>query len=235
MMSRVSTRQSATETSPRGRLLQAAIRLLAASGPEALQARRLAAEIGMSTMAVYTHFGGMGQLVTEIRREGFTRFGRRLEQVPRGGDPVADLLALGLAYRDWALGNSQLYRLMFGVSASDSRQGGKDPAAAAAAAPLPEGQAAFAQLVTAVTRIMEAAGPGEEDPAAAAAQLWSAVHGYVLLETAGFFGGGAGVQQFLLPLLTKLAAGIGADPGHAARLIAAGRPEPGRATGRSRP
>jgi len=57
------------------------------------------------------------------------------------------------------------------------------------------------------------------------------------LETAGFFrgdGDGDGVERFLLPLLTKLAA----DPGHAARcarLIAAGRPKPQRATGRSRP
>ena len=115
MMSRVSTRPPATETNPRNRLLQAAIRLLAADGPEALQARRLAAKVGTSTMTVYTHFGGMGQLITEIRREGFLRFGRRLEQVPRGADPVGDLFALGLAYRDWALDNPQLYRLMFGL------------------------------------------------------------------------------------------------------------------------
>lgn len=219
-------RQPASEANPRGRLLEAAVRLLAAGGPQDLQARRLAAEVGLSTMAVYTHFGGMGQLITEVVREGFTRFGRRLAEVPRGDDPVADLLALGLAYRDWALGNPQLYWLMFGLTAPGGRRSGKNPALQAVVSPLPEGQAAFAQLVTAVRRITDAGGPCGEEPAAAAAQLWSAVHGNVLLEIAGFFAGGDGVERFLLPLLTKLAVGIGAAPGDAARcarLLAAGR------------
>lgn len=200
--------------SARERLLEAAIRLLADSGPEALQARRLAAEVGMSTMAVYTHFGGMGGLVTEIVREGFIRFGRKMQAIPRGDDPVADLLALGLAYREHALENPQLYRLMFGVTAPGGRQGGKDPTVGY---DLPEGQAAFAQLVEAVTRVIES-GPSEEEPAAAAAQIWSAIHGYVLLEIAGFFGrDGDGVQRLLLPLGTKLAIGLGVPPEHAAR------------------
>lgn len=231
----MSLRQPATEANPRARLLEAALRLLAAGGPEALQARRLAAEAGTSTMAVYTHFGGMGQLITEVVRDGFIWFGRRLAEVPRGDDPVADLLALGLAYRDYALENPQLYRLMFGATALGGHRVGKDPSAAAAADALPEARAAFAQLVALVTRVIEAGGPGQEKPGSAAFQIWSAVHGYVLLEIAGFFRGeGEGVERFLLPLLTKLATGIGADPEHAARcarLIAARLPKPQRATG----
>jgi AcrR family transcriptional regulator len=225
-------RKPATEEQ-RDRLLEAAIRLLAAGGAEVLQARRLAAEVGTSTMAVYTHFGGMGQLITEIMREGFLRFGRCLQAVPRGKDPVADLLALGLAYRDYALENPELYRLMFGVTSPGSRQGGKDPVASTVGTPLPEGQAAFDQLVTVVTRVMEASGPCDEEPASAAAQIWSAVHGYVLLEIAGFFGDdGDPVARFLLPLETKLAVAIGATPEQAARcarLIAARRSKPKRA------
>lgn len=227
-MARVTPRKPVTDANPRDRLLEAAIRLLAANGPEALQARRLAAEVGTSTMAVYTHFGGMGQLITEIMREGFIRFGRRMEEIPRGDDAVADLLALGLAYRDHALENPQLYRLMFGVTSPGGRQGGKDLALSAVANALPEGQAAFAQLVAVVTRVIEA-GPCEEEPASAAAQIWSAIHGYVLLEIAGFFGDDDGVERLLLPLGTKLAVGIGATPEHAtrcARLIAAGRDVP---------
>ena len=231
----MSLRQPATEANPRARLLEAALRLLAAGGPEALQARRLAAEAGTSTMAVYTHFGGMGQLITEVVRDGFIWFGRRLAEVPRGDDPVADLLALGLAYRDYALENPQLYRLMFGATALGGHRVGKDPSAAAAADALPEARAAFAQLVALVTRVIEAGGPGQEKPGSAAFQIWSAVHGYVLLEIAGFFRGeGEGVERFLLPLLTKLATGIGADPEHTAgcaRLIAARLPKPQRATG----
>jgi AcrR family transcriptional regulator len=236
----VSLHERAAETGPRDRLLAAALRLLAVGGPEALQARRLATEVGASTMAVYTHFGGMGQLITEVVREGYVWFGRRLAESPRGDDPVADLLALGMAYRDSALENPQLYRLMFGTTAPVGPRAGIDPAVAATAGALPEAQAAFAQLVALVTRVMEAAGqPDQESPGAAAFQLWSAVHGYVLLEIAGFFrGDDHAVERFLLPLLAKLAAGIGADPGHAdrcARQIAVRRPGRQQATGGSDP
>ena len=198
----MSTRQSAAVSGPRGTLVEAGIRVLAGGGPQALQARRLAAEVGMSTMAVYTHFGGMEQLVGEIVREGFVRFGQRLEQAPRDGDPVADLLALGLAYRDWSLANPQLYRVMFGVTAPSGRRG-KDPILASDTSALPEGQAAFAQLVTAMTRVIGAAGPRGEEPSTAAAKVWSAVHGYVLLEIAGYFAD-ADAERVLLPLLEKL-------------------------------
>jgi AcrR family transcriptional regulator len=179
-------------------------------------------------MAVYTHFGGMGQLITEVVREGYIRFGRRLAQVPRGDDPVADLLALGMAYRDYALENPQLYRLMFGATAPVGLRAGIDPPVAAAAEALPEARAAFAQLIELVARVMEGGGgPVQESPGAAAFQIWSAVHGYVLLEIAGFFrGDGQGVDRFLLPLLAKLAASVGADPAqaaHYARQIAASR------------
>jgi len=168
-------------------------------------------------MAVYTHFGGMGQLITEVVRAGYIWFGRRLAEAERSDDPVADLLALGLAYRDSALENPQLYRLMFGTTAPVGLRAGVDPPVAAANA-LPEAQAAFAQLVALVTRVMEESGQQyQESPGAAAFQLWSAVHGYVLLEIAGFFrGNGEAVERFLLPLLAKLAAGIGARPKHAA-------------------
>lgn len=186
-------------------------------------------------MAVYTYFGGMGQLVTEVVREGYIWFGRRLAEVPRGADPVADLLALGMAYRDYAVENPQLYRLMFGTTAPVGLRAGIDPPVAAAAEALPEARAAFAQLVELVTRVRDASGwPVQESPGAAAFQLWSAVHGYVLLEIAGFFSGDdLGVERFLLPLLAKLAAGIGAEPERAARCarqIAASRPAQQRAS-----
>jgi AcrR family transcriptional regulator len=209
----------ATKASPRDRLLDTAIRMLAEGGAESLQARRLAAEVGMSTMAVYTHFGGMPQLIREIAREGFIRFGRRLQEAPRGDDPVADLLGLGLAYRDHALENPQLYRLMFGVTApAGTRQTGTDLTAGAGTGDLPESEAAFAHLVEAVTRIIESGRAREEEPVRAAAQIWSAIHGYVLLEIAGYFGeDDRGVEQVLLPLGMKLAIGAGDTPEAAAR------------------
>jgi AcrR family transcriptional regulator len=222
-----------TRANPRERLLTAAIRMLAEGGPETLQARRLAAEVGMSTMAVYTHFGGMPQLIQELAREGFTRFGRRLEAAPRSADPVADLLSLGVAYRDHALENPELYRLMFGLTApAGTRLAGRDLTVSAVSSDLPEGQAAFDQLVLAVTRIIEEGrARTEEDPVRAAAQMWSAVHGYVLLEIAGYFGeDDRGVEGILLPMATKLA--IGAGDSREAAERAAGQVVAGRVAGR---
>jgi AcrR family transcriptional regulator len=41
-------------------------------------ARKVAAEIGASTMAVYTHFGGMNGLLEAIIAASFERFGAAL-------------------------------------------------------------------------------------------------------------------------------------------------------------
>ncbi|HEU4841752.1 MAG TPA: helix-turn-helix domain-containing protein, partial [Ilumatobacteraceae bacterium] len=60
------------------RLLEAAARVLAEEGRDAVTARRLATEVGASTMAVYTHFGSMDELLLGLWREGFRRFGAAL-------------------------------------------------------------------------------------------------------------------------------------------------------------
>src|ERR1700739_1432734 len=99
----------------RGRLIEAGVRLLEQHGPQALQARKVAAEVGASTMAVYTNFGGMAGRIDAIAGEAFARFGRALTEVPQTDDPVADFLAMGIAYRRFALANPQRYQLIFGI------------------------------------------------------------------------------------------------------------------------
>ncbi|HEY0806715.1 MAG TPA: helix-turn-helix domain-containing protein, partial [Pseudonocardiaceae bacterium] len=75
-------------------LVDAAARLLAEEGPAALSTRRLAAAVGTSTMAVYTHFGGMDDLVRAMVREGFARLHERMARVRATDDPVADVITL---------------------------------------------------------------------------------------------------------------------------------------------
>jgi AcrR family transcriptional regulator len=195
------------------------MRLLAGAGPEAMQARRLAAEAGVSTMAVYTHFGGMRELIKELAREGFVRFDRRLEQAPRSDDPVADLFMLALAYRGHALDNPQLYRLMFGVTPPGAlRHRGAALTVPEISGDLPEGRAAYGKLVAAVERVIAAGRIRGDDPGPVAAQIWSAVHGYVLLEIAGFFD--RGVEQVLRPLGVTLLVGLGDTVEAAERSVA---------------
>lgn len=86
-------------------VIEAGVRLLERDGVAALRARAVAAEAGTSTMAVYTHFGGMTGLLDAIAREVFDRFTVVLTKVPLTDDPVADFLAMGLAYHDFAMAN----------------------------------------------------------------------------------------------------------------------------------
>lgn len=161
----------------RRRLLEEAARILDEQGPSALSARRLATGAGTSTMAVYTHFGSMGKVVDAVATEGFRRLIDRVDAVESTDDPAADLLAAAAAYRDNALRNPHLYAVMFGAISVRGLGGqGPDPDVA---------YAAFRQLVTLVERAMDAGRLRRDDAKAVAAQWWSALHGYMMLELAG--------------------------------------------------
>jgi AcrR family transcriptional regulator len=97
----------------RVRLLDRAGVLLSTEGAAALSLRRLAADVGTSTTAVYSLFGGKPALVRELFVEAFHRFGNHLRAVHRTDDPGEDLIALGLAYRRSALADPHLYPIMF--------------------------------------------------------------------------------------------------------------------------
>ncbi|MGH2695159.1 MAG: TetR/AcrR family transcriptional regulator [Actinomycetota bacterium] len=150
-------------------LIDAAARLLIAEGPSALTTRRLADEVGTSTMAVYTYFAGMDDLKRSLRREGFERLAQNLDAVALSDDPVTDVVALGSAYFFNAITNSHLYRFMFLEHAEEEPD---------------VGYSTFERLVTAVGRAVEA-GRFEGDPLMLASQLWVMAHGIVTLHIAG--------------------------------------------------
>ncbi|GAA3539605.1 TetR/AcrR family transcriptional regulator [Amycolatopsis ultiminotia] len=95
------------------KLLDRAGELISSEGPKALSLRKLAADAGTSTTAVYSLFGSKPDLVNALYVEGFRRFGARLAAVPRTGDAVTDLVHLGAAYRESALADPHLYAIMF--------------------------------------------------------------------------------------------------------------------------
>ncbi|HVV75743.1 MAG TPA: TetR/AcrR family transcriptional regulator [Mycobacteriales bacterium] len=161
------------------RLIEAAAQLLADEGPAGLSTRRLAAEVGASTMAVYTHFGGLPELVRAVVREGFSRLADHLAAVPETDDPLLDLAALGKAYRANALDNPHLYAVMFGSASLGGYRLHDEE--------LDEGRDTYEVLVAATQRTIDAGIFRPGDANAIAAQLWSATHGFVMLELAGYF------------------------------------------------
>jgi AcrR family transcriptional regulator len=207
--------------SVRDDLLHAAVGLLDEHGPDALQTRKVAGVAGTSTMAVYTHFGGMRALIAEVAEEGLRQFDAALS-VPHTDDPVADLLATGLAYRRYAIERPHIYRLMFG---STSAHGINAPALnvlTLTLAEIDEGYPSFAHVVRGVHRCMLAgriagtrAGSADDDETvvATAAQFWALIHGFVMLELAGFYGdGSAAVGPVLGSMTTNLLVALGDSP-----------------------
>jgi AcrR family transcriptional regulator len=158
--------------------MEAAARLLAEEGPLALSTRRLASEVGASTTAVYTRFGGMDDLVRALVHEGFGRLNACLTAVGATADPVEDVAALGFAYRAHALAHRDLYQVMFGGSSlggfaltDDDRQ---------------HGRYTLESLVEAVTRCVAAERFRTADPYLVAHQMWIPLHGLVTLELGGY-------------------------------------------------
>jgi len=207
-MGRVVT-PTAPQTDQRARLLEAARGLLEAAGPEALRARGLTAQIGASTQAIYTLFGGMPGLLEALVADGFARLAAYVETVPETDDPVADFFSRGGAYSDWALTNPQHYRLMFGLTKGLRVQSGLDITATGTLANFPEGQAAIEVMVRSLDRVIEAGRVSPVDSVIAASQFLSATHGYVLLESAGAFAHQGHGLQIFASLASNLMVGLG--------------------------
>jgi AcrR family transcriptional regulator len=211
---------TSTDTSPttRERLVAAALAVLERDGPAAIQARTLASEIGASTMAVYTHFRGMPKLIEAVMREGLSRFAEHTRAVPHTDDPMADLIAGGLAYGEFAMQNPQLYRLLFGLT----DLGGVQKVLSDAATPwdLAEGVDALSVLVAAVERVIEAGRIRPQEPTPAATQILSATHGFVLLAMTGFIDS-QGLQDVMARMAVNLIVGLGDTRRRAKRSLAA--------------
>jgi AcrR family transcriptional regulator len=203
----------ATVTAPRDELVAAGVRLLERDGLAGLSARSLATEAGTSTMALYTHFGGMTGLLDALAGDVFARFTAALTEVGRTDDPVADFLSMGLAYHDFALANPQRYLLMFGTSTPASvARFRSDLTVTGTATDRIEWTASFGALRDAVRRMMAAGRIRTDDELAVAGRLWSLNHGAVMLELAGFFGQeGHGLAQILGPLTLDALVGMGDD------------------------
>lgn len=159
----------------RDRTLDAAAQLLRDEGPAALTVRRIAADAGLSTMAIYHHFGGKDGLVEALYVDGFRALEESLAAVPRTEDPVADVEALALAYREVAMRRPGYYEVMFGRPFPGFR-------------PSPEAREramrpwrAFAASLERCERAGLLTVPAGE----AALLLWASGHGLLMLQLAG--------------------------------------------------
>ncbi|MET0135240.1 MAG: TetR/AcrR family transcriptional regulator [Kibdelosporangium sp.] len=174
---------------------------------EPITLRSLVAGTTVSTMAVYTHFGGMEGMWKALRQEGFTRLAARFATVTTSEDPVADLTALVAAYLGNALDHPDLYRVMFDANFD-----------------LEDLKAADATLEYLVQAARRARDTGRlragTDPLELATQSWAIAHGLVSLVANGPL-----PRQTLdhsVPLLTALFVSTGDDPDRCRSSVANG-------------
>lgn len=163
----------------RTRLIEAAARLLTDHGRDAVTARRLASEVGASTQVLYTHFAGVDDLLAEVWREGFRRFGTALDSPSTTDDPVADWMVQGWEYRRFALDNRDLYLTMFSNGVLGMREGSPQDMAAAAAT--------FASLLVRLERCVESGRWSIADLFTAGEVVWATVHGHMMIELHGYY------------------------------------------------
>ncbi|WP_406281141.1 TetR/AcrR family transcriptional regulator [Nocardia sp. NBC_00881] len=199
---------STTEGVPE-RLVRATIGLLAEQGPSAIKARTVASATGLSTMVVYSHFGGIPELVRAVVDQGFKELDRAFSRMPVTADPIADLFTMALTCRRVARENPHLYDLMFGLSTratyrpmgdSDIRFSGRSPAF----------RDAYVHMVDACQRLVDSRRIEQQEPEVVAAQLWSFVHGYITLELAEHFADfNDAVMQVMLPMGVNFSVGLG--------------------------
>ncbi len=180
----------------RSRLLDQAAAIAFERGMDALSLRRLASAAGTSTTAVYSLFGNKGGLVDGLFREATRRFAAALATVEPSADPVEDVVRLGLAYRDYAVGAPHLYAIMFGRR----DEGLPDELAEDAAATL-------VPLVDAVRRGQAAGRLTAGPPERVALACWATAHGLVSLELAGTVPPGLDIAAWYEDALRAMAAG----------------------------
>jgi AcrR family transcriptional regulator len=154
-------------------LLKSASDLLAAEGPAALTVRRIANDAGVSTMNVYSRFGGKDGVVEHLFIEGFHRLTAGMSAVQETNDPIADIQSCGAAYRQFAIDNPTLYSVMFDRVVPDFRPSIDAEVLAGATLGL---------LAKRLERAMAAGSLRTADPLSTAALVWATCHGVVSLE-----------------------------------------------------
>lgn len=155
----------------RQRAVEAATRLFAEHGYDAVSMRAVARAVGVSAMTPYRYFANKDELFAHVRAAAFRRFADA-QQVAfdATSNPRARLRALGLAYVEHALTEPDAYRIMFELSQAPA---GTYPELDAQSA------RAFSLLVRAVEAVVQ------DDPLTAAHLAWAQVHGLVSLHLAG--------------------------------------------------
>ncbi len=156
-------------------VVQAAVELIEAEGPDALSLGRLAKQLDVQTPSLYNHIAGLPGLQRELALLSTRDLGERIGTAAIGKSGSTAVLAVAEAYRAYVKDHYGLY--MMGVRSSEQQT------------PIDvELQAAQERVVQIALAVVGSFGLQGEDALHAVRGLRSIVHGFATLEVAGGFG-----------------------------------------------
>ncbi|MGW7131418.1 TetR/AcrR family transcriptional regulator [Streptomyces bobili] len=159
------------------RLLHRAAATVFDRGTAALSLRQLAADAKTSTTAVYSLFGNKAGLLSGLYQEAVRLFVERLAAIRPTDDPAADVIRIGLAYREYAVANPHLYAILF------SDRGAQCPSDADRPREVVE---TYRPLIEAASRGQHAGQfTSDSTPEVIALSVWGTAHGLVSLVLSG--------------------------------------------------
>lgn len=166
-----------TTDSTADRLLDAAEALLAERGPDGFSLREVARRVGVTPMAVYRHYDGLGALRAALRDRASAGLMRAFGEALAEPDAKSRLEAAVRGYVRWAMANPSLFRLLF--------TGGPPPEEAARSAEVRRNATAFRFVVDRIRDAMDSGVLTRDDPEARAIDWWAMMHGLVVLQQEG--------------------------------------------------
>lgn len=158
----------------RQELLECAERHLISNGISKLSLRALAREIGVSQTAPYRHFEDKDALLAALATDGFHRLFDRVSDELAGRTLHSALRDLGMAYLDFAIQHTEIFRLMFGPGLQPRNK-------------YPELFAAGREAIMKVNRLIESSHKDQDQPLSRDEALslshtaWAGVHGVATL------------------------------------------------------
>lgn len=188
----------------RERLCDAAEKLFAEKGLEAVTMRHLATALGVSPMTPYRYFADKDAILAAVRARAFDRHAEAMEAAWKDtpGDPPARAEATRRAYIDFALQNPEAYKLMF-----DVRQAGAE-----AYPDLVRASSRSRRTMTQHLRVLRDAGRFDGDIETAGHVFWAGLHGAAMLQLSGMLPPHLGAQDLSEAIVVALDRGLRSAP-----------------------
>ena len=154
------------------RIVEVAAELIAERGFDQFSLRELADRLGVKTASLYNHISSLSELTSNIGQLAFERMAGQLYIGTEDALPFDTLYHIAIGYRKFAKQNPELYKTIVKIPSTGSSD------------LIEKGQS----LVHSLYPVLEACGLSEDDIIHFSRTIRSAMHGFVTLEEAGFFG-----------------------------------------------